>query len=300
MSRLSRGLTDLGVDELLSEINTTIAAKEQTVVKEQGDHFKMLPVEQIQPGRYQPRRDFDPDALQELADSISAQGLLQPISVRPIGERSYEIIAGERRWRAVQLAGLVDIPAIVHTHLSEEATIALALIENIQREDLNPVEEAIALKRLMDEFSFSQQQVAESVGKSRSSIANLLRLLKLNDDVRLMVERGDLSAGHAKVLLALAGNSQTQCARQIVAKELSVRETERLVQRCLQPETKKETKVDPDIARFVQNVSEKLGANVAIDHTPKGKGKLTINYHSLDELDGILKHLGVKCEAVPA
>ena len=253
--------------------------------------LRTLPIDVLQPGKYQPRRDFEPQALEELAESIKTQGIIQPIMVRPIANNSYEIIAGERRWRASQLAGLGEIPVVIR-ELGDEDTIAISLIENIQREDLNSMEEARALQRLLDEFSMTHQQVADSVGKSRSTVTNLLRLHSLHEDVKLMLENGDLEVGHARPLLSLTHNEQSKIAKTIVAKDLSVRETEKLIKKQQNP-TEATTKhtVDPDITRLEDNLSRKLGAKVAIQHTHKGKGKLVIQYNSIDELDGILSHI---------
>lgn len=257
--------------------------------------LRELPIEFIERGRYQPRRDMSPEALEELASSIRKQGVMQPIVVRPVGEPGedrFEIIAGERRWRATQLAGLDKIPAVIR-EVPDEAAIAMALIENIQREDLNAVEEAIALARLKDEFELTQQEVADAVGKSRVTVTNLLRLLTLREDVRKMLEYGDIEAGHAKVLLGLSDGQQLEAARLVAAQGLSVRQTESLVRRMQQeaaaPSEKK--KVDPDIRRLEESLSQKVGAKVAIQHTAKGKGKLVIRYNSLDELDGVLEHI---------
>ncbi|MFI2811101.1 MULTISPECIES: ParB/RepB/Spo0J family partition protein [Microbulbifer] len=260
--------------------------------------LRELPIEFLQRGRYQPRRDFPQESMQELADSIRAQGIMQPIVVRPVGEQSFEIIAGERRWRAAQLAELDRVPALVRD-VPDEAAIAMALIENIQREDLNPVEEALALKRLQDEFELTQQQVAEAVGKSRTAVTNLLRLLSLTEDVRTFLERGDLELGHAKALLGLAGEAQRAAARQVVDKGLTVRQTEALVRRIVQqaqnPAPAK-PKQDPNIRRLSERLSEKVGVPVNIDHNDRGVGKLVLKYNSLDELDGILAHLGYREE----
>jgi ParB family transcriptional regulator, chromosome partitioning protein len=255
--------------------------------------LKELPVDLVQRGKYQPRRDIEPESLQELADSIKAQGVMQPIVVRPISDRKYEIIAGERRWRATQLAGLDAIPAVVRD-VSDEAAIAMALIENIQREDLNPIEEAAALQRLQQEFDLTQQEVAEAVGKSRSTVANLLRLMSLQEDVRRLVEHGDLEMGHARALLALDGADQSQAARQVVGKGLSVRQTEALVrhlQAAKQATTNKPVAMDPNIRHLQDDLSQRLGTKVQIQHSAKGKGKLVLPYSSLDELDGILSHI---------
>lgn len=256
--------------------------------------LREIPVDRIERGRYQPRRDFDPEALQELADSIAAQGLMQPIVLRPHGEKRYEIIAGERRWRAAQLAGMDRIPALVR-EVDDEAVVAMALIENIQREDLNPIEEAAALLRLQEEFNLTQQDVAKAVGKSRSAVANLMRLMSLEPEVRKLLEHGDLDMGHARCLLALKGSQQLSAARQVVGRELSVRQTEALVRR-LQSEASQSGKeeaggLDPDIRRLQDDLSQKLGAVVQIQHQASGKGRLVLSYSNLDELDGILAHI---------
>jgi len=252
-----------------------------------------LPVDLIQRGKYQPRRDIDPDSLQELADSIRAQGVMQPIVVRSISDKKYEIIAGERRWRATQLAGLDSIPVVIK-NVSDEAAIAMALIENIQREDLNPIEEAVSLQRLQQEFELTQQEVANAVGKSRSTVANLLRLMTLQEDVRTLLEHGDLEMGHARALLGLEGMDQSQAARVVVGKGLSVRQTEALVRNLIETKDKPTAppqQLDPNIRQLQEDLSQKLGARVQIKHTAKGKGKLVLNYSSLDELDGILSHI---------
>lgn len=252
-----------------------------------------LPVEFITRGRYQPRRDMHPDALEELAQSIRVQGIMQPIVVRPLAENRYEIIAGERRWRAAQLAGLADIPALVR-QVPDEAAVAMALIENIQREDLNPIEEAIALARLQKEFELTQQEVAEAVGKSRAAVANLLRLMSLNPEVKKLLEHGDLEMGHARALLTLSEQQQLELARLVVARGLSVRQTEALVRRQQQQNQAKNQKTrraDPDIKRLEDSLSERLGTAVAIQCNSKGKGKLVISYNSLDELEGVLEHI---------
>lgn len=253
--------------------------------------LRKLPVDVLQPGKYQPRIDMHNESLEDLADSIRAQGVVQPIVVRPLAQKGrYEIIAGERRWRASQLAGLHEIPALVRD-VPDEAAIAMALIENIQRENLNPIEEARALQRLLDEFSMTHQQAAEAVGRSRVGVSNLLRLLSLNDDVRRLVEHGDIEMGHARALLGLEGPLQSQAAREVVARGMSVREAEHLVRRLQKGEDQPRApaKVDPDILRLQTDLSEKLGARVRFQHGAKGKGKLVISYNSLDELDGILE-----------
>jgi len=254
--------------------------------------LRQLPVDLIQRGKYQPRNDIDPESLQELADSIKAQGVMQPIVVRPISEHRYEIIAGERRWRAAQLAGLDEIPALVRD-VADKAAIAMSLIENIQREDLNPIEEAAALLRLQQEFELTQQEVAEAVGKSRSTVANLLRLMSLQADVRRLVEHGDLEMGHARALLGLDATRQSQAARSVVARGLSVRQTEALVRHLLERKDTPATprSIDPNIRHLQDDLSRRLGARVEIRHGAGGKGKLVLAYNSLDELDGILSHI---------
>ncbi|WP_104203125.1 ParB/RepB/Spo0J family partition protein [Billgrantia saliphila] len=255
------------------------------------ERLERLPLGQLCRGKYQPRRDIQPEALEELADSIRAQGVMQPIVVRPIGESRYEIVAGERRWRAAQLAELDTIPAVIR-EVSDEVALALALIENIQRENLNPVEEAMALKRLLEEFELTQQQVADAVGKSRAQVANLLRLLALDPEVQTLLERGDLDMGHARALLALSGAKQRRAAHEVVNKDLTVRDTEALVKRLTQGEPKPAaTAPSPDVARLETRLGELLGAPVRIQHGRGGKGRLTIRYSSLDELDGILEHI---------
>ncbi|MFT6464523.1 ParB/RepB/Spo0J family partition protein [Halopseudomonas laoshanensis] len=285
MAVKKRGL-GRGLDALLGQSNSAGQGSES-----QEQLLKELPVDLIQRGKYQPRRDMDPQALEELANSIRVQGVMQPIVVRPIAEGRYEIIAGERRWRATQQAGLDSIPAVIRD-VPDEAAIAMALIENIQREDLNPIEEAIALQRLQLEFELTQQQVADAVGKSRVSITNLLRLMALPDDVKLLLERGDLEMGHARALLGLPSEDQTAAARQVVAKGLTVRQTEALVRQWLNPRREAgDTRANPDIERLQQDLAERIGAEVKIQHGAKGKGKLVISYSSLDELDGVLMHI---------
>ena len=255
--------------------------------------LKDLPVEFVTRGKYQPRRDMHPDALEELAESIKEQGIMQPIVVRPVAENRYEIIAGERRWRAAQIAGLADIPALIRD-VPDESAVAMALIENIQREDLNPIEEAIALSRLQKEFELTQQEVAQAVGKSRAAVANILRLMSLGSEVKKMLEHGDLEMGHARALLTLSANDQLEIARVVVAKGLSVRQTEALVRRLQQEKGKSKSsvkKVDPDIKRLEDDLAERIGAKVAIQCNAKGKGKVVISYNSLDELDGVLEHI---------
>lgn len=286
-----------GLDALLSgsASRTAEAAtpdSESSTTADDTGPLQTLPIEHIQRGRYQPRRDFEPEALEELAASIRVQGIMQPIVVRPIQPEGYEIIAGERRWRAAQLAGLADIPAVVRDVPDEDA-IAMALIENLQREDLNPIEEATALARLQEEYDLTQQEVADAVGKSRSTVTNLLRLMSLQSEVRTLLERGDLDMGHARCLLALQGDEQTQVARQVVAKNLSVRQTEALVRKHQSGDGNKVAKpaLDPNIRSLQDELTQKLGSPVQIQHSASGKGRLVLKYTSLEELDGILAHL---------
>ena len=264
---------------------------DDTTPDRDGD-LKNIPVELIQRGKYQPRTDMHEEALEELAASIKTQGVMQPIVVRPISSNKYEIIAGERRWRATQMACLDTIPAIVKP-VGDEAAIAMALIENIQRENLNPIEEAMALKRLQDEFELTQQEVADAVGKSRVTVTNLIRLIGLHISVRRMLEHGDLEMGHARALLALPDEEQTSAARMVSGKGLSVRQTEALVRRLASGSGAVQSKQvsNPDIKNLENNLAEKLGAKVMIQHTAKGKGKVVVRYNSLDELDGILGHI---------
>jgi ParB family chromosome partitioning protein len=259
------------------------------------ERITRLPVEHIQRGRYQPRRDFDPDSLRELADSIAAQGVIQPIVVRPIAPDRYEIVAGERRWRASQQAGLADIPVVIRD-VDERSAMAIGLIENIQRADLNPLEEAGALERLLNEFELTHQQVAEAVGKSRTTVTNLLRLLELEPEVKALVEQSRLEMGHARALLGLKGPAQAEAGRRVVSAGLSVRETERLVRRLQQldalpaPPPAKPAP-DPNVRRLQDDLAERLGARVEIQQGQRGAGKLVIAYNSLNELDGILAHI---------
>lgn len=286
--KLNRGLDALLGTDLTKKAaaGTTDAS---TTSQSDGD-LRQLPLEFLQRGKYQPRIDFDEAALQELADSIKAQGVMQPIVVRSIGSDRYEIVAGERRWRASQLAALDTIPAIVRD-ISDETAIAMALIENIQRENLNPLEEARALKRLQTEFDLSQQEVATAVGKSRPVIANLLRLLSLEREVAEMLEHGRIDAGHGKVLLALDGGDQVRAARKVVDSKLSVRQTEALVKAMLAPAVDAAPqRKDPDIDRLERQLSERFGTKVVIENK-NGRGKLVIQYSDLDVLDGILNRI---------
>ncbi len=262
---------------------------------EEPSRLQDLPLDAIQPGRYQPRSAMDPDRLEELAESIRIQGLVQPVVVRPLArEGTYELIAGERRWRASRMAGKETVPAIIR-EVPDEASLALALIENIQRENLNPLEEATALKRLIDEFELTHSQAAENVGRSRAGVSNLLRLLELAPAVRALVDERKLDMGHARALLTLDQVDQVRAARQVVDQELSVRQTEALVRRIRegQPRSKKKKAAarDPDIERLEQELSESLCAPVTVKHLASGKGQLAIRYTSLEELDGLLDRL---------
>jgi ParB family transcriptional regulator, chromosome partitioning protein len=288
MTVKKRGL-GRGLDALLGGIEPI--SNPQTMVRKEGE-LRRLPVDQVRRGKYQPRVDMHPESLEDLANSIRAQGVVQPIVVKPAAGGQYEIIAGERRWRAAQQAGLQEIPAVVRD-VSDKAAMAMALIENIQRENLNPMEEANGLQRLINEFQLTHQDVAEAVGRSRAAVSNLLRLLELNDDVKRMLEQGHLEMGHARALLALKGSAQSTAARSVADKGLSVRETERLVRRLVSeaPAKNPPARIDPDIRRLQEDLSEKLGAGVLVQHSAKGKGKLVIQYNSLDELEGILAHI---------
>jgi ParB family chromosome partitioning protein len=290
-----------GLDALLSDV-----AAQDSPYAEQADtrrgadkqgELRQLPLDEIQRGRYQPRRDLEPQALEELANSIRAQGVMQPIVVRPAAEGGrYEIIAGERRWRAAQMAGLSTIPVIIRD-VPDEAAIAMALIENIQRENLNPIEEAIALHRLQTEFELTQQQVADAVGKSRSTITNLLRLMNLTEEVKKMLEYGDIEMGHARALLALEGLVQVKAADEVVAKGLSVRETELLVKRFQQPADgaggeKPAQQPDEQLQQLASELSQRFSVPVKISASTNGKGKISINFKSREELDAILQRIG--------
>jgi ParB family chromosome partitioning protein len=293
---LGRGLADLlGPGARGAPVASASAAAHPTA----GDELMRLPLDVLQRGKYQPRTDMHPESLEELAGSIKAQGVVQPIVVRPLAAAPgaplrYEIIAGERRWRAAQLAGLEVIPAIVR-RIPDEAAIAVALIENIQRENLNPLEEARALQRLISEFELTHAQAAEAVGRSRAGVSNLLRLLELPAEVCELIERRQIEMGHARALLGLAQRGeQRQAAAEVVARGLSVRETEALVRRMLRPATPPTVasqRGDPNVRQLEQQLSEKLGARVAIRAGAGGKGTLTVNYNTLDELDGILAHI---------
>jgi ParB family transcriptional regulator, chromosome partitioning protein len=265
--------------------------------KPQGDEQRNLPVERLRPGKYQPRTHMDQDSLAELAASIKAQGVMQPILVRAVdstpGAERYEIVAGERRWRAAQLAGLTEVPVLVRS-IPDEQALAMALIENIQRENLNPLEEAQGLQRLIDEFGLTHQQAADAVGRSRPAASNLLRLLQLTPPVQEMLMTGQLDMGHARALLPVSSGQQVGLAQRIVQKDLSVRETERLVQQLLNPPKKSaETPVNRDLLRLQEELSDSLGASVAIRSSKKGSGKVTIDFASLDQLDGLISRLRV-------
>jgi len=292
---LGRGLNALlgnaaEVKELTDPKPAPTAAPVSAEAKPNNNGLRHIAIELIQRGTYQPRVHFEPETLQELADSIKAQGVIQPIVVRPISAGKFEIIAGERRWRASQLAGLDEIPAVVK-ELNDQSAAAISLIENIQREDLNPLEESRALQRLIDEFEMTHQQVAEVVSRSRATVTNLLRLKDLNEDVKNLVDERKIDMGHARALLALTGGEQSALANKVADMGWSVRETEKQVKRALNPTPKVSTStssIDPDIKRLQEQVSERLGAPVRVEHKSNGKGKLVINYSSLDELDGIL------------
>ncbi|MDH3388666.1 MAG: ParB/RepB/Spo0J family partition protein [Gammaproteobacteria bacterium] len=282
--RLGRGL-----GSLIGNLDETTRVDESN----KADGLVELDIDRIQRGKFQPRTVFDQESLQELADSIGVQGIVQPVIVRPEGNH-YELVAGERRWRAAQLAGLQKIPAVIR-ELDARSAAAIALIENIQREDLNPLDEAQAFLRLIEEFDLTHQQVADSIGRSRASVSNLLRLLDLADPVKQQVNSGLLNMGHARALLALIRHDQVEVAKLVVNRGLSVRETELLVKKTLAAESggskKKAVAVDPDVRRLETRLSEKLGASVKIKTGKKGSGQLVIHFHSSAELDGILEHL---------
>ncbi|MBU2971574.1 ParB/RepB/Spo0J family partition protein [Pseudoalteromonas sp. C2R02] len=300
MSAKKRGL-GRGLDALLTSSKPAVAKTAQTSIDPveitqnlEKSELQKLPIEFIKPGKYQPRKDMSEQALEDLACSIRSQGVIQPIVVRELSTDSYEIIAGERRWRAAQLASLEVVPCLIK-NVPDEAAVAIALIENIQREDLNAMEEAVALDRLQNEFELTHQQVADAVGKSRTTVTNLMRLNNLNQDVKKLLEHGDLEMGHARCLLALEGSLQSDTARTVVAKVLTVRETEKLVKSVLDPAPKKETtEKDPDVKQLEQQLAENLGAKVDISYNKKGKGKLVISYTDLAELDGILEKINTQ------
>jgi ParB family transcriptional regulator, chromosome partitioning protein len=301
---LSRGLGALLGQPTATASPATAAVV--TALRPMDEELQKLPVDLLQRGKYQPRIDLRQETLQELADSIKAQGVVQPIIVRPIasatgdngaqpGEQRYEIIAGERRWRAAQIAGLHEIPAVIR-RVPDEAAIAMALIENIQRENLNPLEEARALQRLITEFEMTHATAAEAVGRSRAAVSNLLRLLELGEDVKSLVEHREIEMGHARALLGIENKrQQAELAAQVAQQKLSVRDTEALVKRATsQPSggaSESSSRPDPNIRKLEADLSEKLGAKVQVQHSGSGKGKLVISYHTLDELDGILEHI---------
>ena len=288
MSAKKRGL-GRGLDALLATSQSGISSDSELPDKQ--TELQKIPVEFLQPGKYQPRKDMSSEALEDLASSIRSQGIIQPIVVRHISKDKYEIIAGERRWRAAQIAQLDVIPCLIK-NVPDESAVAIALIENIQREDLNAMEEAQALERLMVEFELTHQEVATAVGKPRTTVTNLLRLNNLNDDVKLLLEHGDIEMGHARALLALQGDAQNEAAQIVSGKGLTVRDTENLVRRLLEPAIDKvAVKENPDVQRLQTELSENLGAPVSIAHNAKGKGKVVINFSSLDQLDGILNHI---------
>ncbi|MCX5467044.1 ParB/RepB/Spo0J family partition protein [Acinetobacter nematophilus] len=289
MTVKKRGLAKgRGLDALLGSIQ-----KEKLQLEVQAlDHgqLKQIDVSQLKRGAYQPRRFIDEQDLQELAASIKKHGVMQPIVIRPIesAETPYEIIAGERRWRAAQLAGLTEIPAIVRD-LTDQVAIALALIENIQRQDLNPVDQALALQRFHDEFGLSHQEIADTVGKARTTVSNLLRLLSLDDEIKNLMQQGLLDMGHARAILTLKAKDQLQIAKMVIDRNLSVRQTEQLVRDWNTPKQEKsKDPLAPDVQQLTQKLSERFSASVKLDYNKQGKGKLVISYNSLDELDGIL------------
>jgi len=288
--KLNRGLEALlGASVAAKPSQAATGTADTQDASEPSAPLSEIPIEQLQRGVYQPRSEFEPEALDTLAASIKAQGILQPVVVRPISQHRYEILSGERRWRAAQLAGLDRVPVVIRDVPDEDA-IAIALIENIQREDLNPVEEAFGLKRLQDEFGLNQEQIAQAVGRSRSAVANSLRLLNLHGDIQQMLGQGAIEVGHAKVLLGLDSADQLRAARQVAKRGLSVRQTEALVKSWGGDAAVKPNK-DPNVSRLEQDLSDRFGARVRIHHQQNGRGRLEIQYTTLDELDGILKRL---------
>lgn len=288
---LGKGFGEMAFAELLGERPVALVEDREKQTPVEGE-LSLLKIDQLRPGRYQPRQTIQAEALEELANSIRAQGIIQPIVVREIAQGQYEIIAGERRWRAAQLADLVEVPVVIRD-LPDRAVIAMSLIENIQRQDLNAIEEAVALQRLITEFDMTHQNVADAVGKSRVAVTNLLRLLNLNPEVRHLLEKGQLEMGHGRALLGLDPVQQTLCAHKIIKQALSVRQTEQLVQQQQQVRTEKAAppRLDPDIARLQNTLSEKLKAHVQIKHSAQGKGTLIFHYHSVDELQGLLDQI---------
>ncbi|MFC3122043.1 ParB/RepB/Spo0J family partition protein [Agaribacter flavus] len=303
MAPKSKGL-GRGLDALLATSQSY--AEKQTSEQETTPNvsveseLQQLPIEHLSPGKYQPRKDMATEPLEELAASIKSQGIIQPIVVRTVGEHAYEIIAGERRWRAAQIAKLDTVPCLVKS-IPDDAAVAMALIENIQREDLNAMEEAQALDRLMVEFKLTHQQVAEAVGKSRTTVTNILRLNGLQTPVKTLLEHGDIDMGHARALLAVEGNLQESLAKQVAEQGLTVRETESLIRKIQsedldskQSPAKPSKQIDPDVKRLMNSLSDTLGAPVNISHNSKGKGKLTIAFSDLAQLEGILAHIDIK------
>ncbi len=289
MSKKKRGLGILGVDVLLS------AAETETSISAAGKSLQHLPIEMIQQSPYQPRQVIEPEALEALANSIRQQGVVQPIVVREVNGE-YQLIAGERRWRAAQLAGLHDIPAVIKS-VSDQEAAAIALIENLQREDLNPLEEAHAFSNLIEEFELTHQEVGEVVGRSRAAVSNSLRLLALADPVKEMLNRGQIEMGHARALLALNKTEQTTCAQAIVRRQLSVRAAETLVKQVQQKDVtqaRPASHPDPDIMRLEQKLSDQMGSNVTIQHSKSGSGRVQIRYANLDEFEGIVEKLSGK------
>ena len=279
-----RGL-NVGLNELLS-----ISKNVDVATQPNKSALRHLPVDMLQPGRYQPRQSMDQTSLAELADSIRRQGVIQPVIVRLVGSESYEIIAGERRWRAAQLAKLHEIPVVIR-EISDEHAIALSLIENIQREDLNAIDIAMSLQRLIDEFAMTHENVAAVVGKSRTTVTNLLRLLDLPVELKNMVQLGELDMGHARALLTLDSTQQLATAKTIVARALSARAAESLVRQLQKPLAAKRSSVDANTISLQKQLADKLAASVRIQHARNGRGKIVIQYNSLDELAGILKHI---------
>ena len=294
MTVKKRGLAKgRGLDALLGSVKKEKQHLSVNTADLEDGQLEQISVDILQRGQYQPRQHIADEALQELSDSIKQHGVMQPIVIRKVSsegeDAQYEIIAGERRWRAAKLAGLTHVPAIVRD-MSDQVAIALALIENIQRQDLNPMEQALALQRFHEEFGLSHQEIAETVGKARASVSNLLRLLSLEESVKVLLDEQKIDMGHARALLPLKKTEQAKIAQQVVAKGLSVRQTEQLVRELQKPISSSEkAKPSSDTNQLIEKLTEKLGAEVQIDHNAKGKGKIVIKYHSLDELDGILK-----------
>lgn len=282
MALKKRGL-GRGLDALLGDISPA--------VEENKTNLQTLPIEFLQRGKYQPRKDMDPETLKELADSIKVQGVIQPIVVRLISGNKYEIIAGERRWRASQLAALQEVPVVIK-QIDDRAAMAIALIENIQREDLNALEESEALSRLIDEFEMTHQQAADAVGKSRATVSNLLRLLDLQEEVKLLLAKRLIEMGHARALLALDDKVQIEIANKVVKQNLTVRATEKIIKQLgVERKPGQKSSVDSDTLRLQEQLTEKTGAKVTINHKQNGKGTLTFNYTNLEELEGIISRI---------